>query len=110
MSVVAFCVFAALTCTFGQILVSYESYARARNWPVGDAMSSSWATFLGGAAYAVVIKVLVVVAWWAPFVLALAAALFAFVLCQLLRSWVQIVALVGTSVGLVASFLATVRP
>lgn len=99
-------VLAILTCSFGQILVSYEDYARTHGWPVGELMTASWIRLLGAAVYLVALgRAFMAIAWWAPLVVAVTAFIVAFLVLGVFRSWVQAVAFLGSILCMVGTLL-----
>jgi hypothetical protein len=92
--------FMAFGCGF--ILIGYENHARIKGWPVGEWLS-------GDAPFMKVLSVITMLislglsfylySWWTPLLVFILGFIFGFIATQLLKSFVQFVAITGTVVG-----------
>jgi hypothetical protein len=95
-----------LVLTFGSgfVVVGYEDHAEMKGWPVGSWLSgdTSLMKLLSVVCMlsAIVISFMVF-SWWSPLVVILAGICVGFLASQLLKSWVQLPAIVGVAAGFV---------
>ena len=87
-----------LLAAFAWTILSYDSYAAGKGWPVGemfaaDASMIKIASFIGLPGAAIAAGYLAV--WWSAIVVIVAGFIMALVLTNTLRSYVQPVSIVG---------------
>lgn len=96
--------YAVLAVTFGSgfIAIGYDIQARSRGWPVGEWLSGD-APVMKIVAFVTMVGTLgisfVVFRWWSPIVVFGLGVAFGFFATQLLKSKVQVLAILGTVVG-----------
>ena len=85
----------AFTC--GMLLISYEHLGDARAWPVARFLrGSGWLHALGIVeVIAAITASFAVLPWWWIFVTVVGGTAIGFVLSEIFRGWVQVIAIVG---------------
>jgi len=90
--------------TFGLITTSYEDYALARRWPVGEWLSGTGKIKILGFMVLIgsVISSFVITPWWFVFITIGLGFSIGFTLSNILKSGVQFIAIIGS----IACFIA----
>jgi hypothetical protein len=102
--------YAVLIATFGSgfILVGYEDHARMRGWPVGALLAGDAPPMKLLAFACMLVSVIVAFfsfSWWSPLVVIGIGFVAAFAISEVLKSWVQFLAMAGAVAGFILSLL-----
>jgi hypothetical protein len=98
--------YAVLVMTFGSglVLIGYEDHARMRGWPVGALLAGD-APFMKLLAVVCMLSSVAIsffaFHWWSPLVVIALGFCLGFFASQLLKSWVQLPAMLGAIAGFI---------
>lgn len=92
--------------TFGSgvILIGYEDHARMRGWPVGTLLAGD-AFFMKHLAVGCMLSAVAIsffaFHWWSPLVIIALGFCFGLLASEMLKSWVQLPAMLGAIIGFI---------
>lgn len=90
-----------ITFSFSFIIVGYEDHARMKGWTTGGAMVSGGTIHItsGLISLSVLIQSFYMLNWWSPFVILVGGFVTGFMLSNIFKSYIQIIASIGMLLG-----------